>query len=72
VIAIGAKHSYFGKNEWEPLAPGLKTLADALEIRQRILLSFEMAERMDRISDAEKYLNFVVSIVENYSILVMK
>lgn len=60
VIAIGAKHSYFGKNEWEPLAPGLKTLADALEIRQRILISFEMAERMDSISDAEKYLNFVV------------
>lgn len=60
VIAIGAKHSYFGKNEWEPVAPGLKTLSDALEIRQRILISFEMAERMDRISDAEKYLNFVV------------
>jgi NADH dehydrogenase len=60
IIAIGARHAYFGKNEWEPLAPGLKTLEDALSIRQRILLSFEMAERMDRLSDAEKYLNFII------------
>lgn len=60
VIATGAKHSYFGKDEWAEFAPGLKTLADAIEIRERILISFEMAERMDRLSDAEKYLNFVL------------
>ena len=44
VIATGAKHSYFGKNEWEQHAPGLKTLADALAIREKMLLSFEEAE----------------------------
>lgn len=60
VIATGAKHSYFGHNEWEPFAPGLKTLIDALDIRERILLSFEKAERLDNPAEAEKFLNFVV------------
>ena len=45
VIATGASHAYFGHDEWEPLAPGLKTIEDALEIRRRILLAFEAAER---------------------------
>lgn len=60
VVAVGAKHAYFGNDKWEEWAPGLKTLSDALEIRQRILISFELAERMDHLSDAEKYLNFVI------------
>ncbi|MCB1085016.1 MAG: FAD-dependent oxidoreductase, partial [Chlamydiia bacterium] len=47
VIATGARHSYFGNDQWEPLAPGLKTITDALKIRERILISFEKAERMD-------------------------
>src|SRR6267154_2030076 len=45
VIASGASHAYFGHPEWEPLAPGLKTIEDALEIRRRVLLAFELAER---------------------------
>jgi len=45
VLATGAGHSYFGHPEWEAYAPGLKTIEDALEIRRRILLAFEMAER---------------------------
>ncbi|WFP60996.1 NAD(P)/FAD-dependent oxidoreductase [Mesorhizobium sp. WSM4904] len=45
VLATGARHAYFGHDEWEPFAPGLKTLEDATEIRRRILLAFEQAER---------------------------
>jgi len=60
VIALGARHSYFGNDAWEPFAPGLKTLDDALNIRERILVSFEKAERCDSISEAKKYLNFVI------------
>jgi NADH:ubiquinone reductase (H+-translocating) len=45
VLATGARHAYFGHDEWEPYAPGLKTLEDAISIRRRILLSFEHAER---------------------------
>lgn len=44
ILATGATHSYFGKDYWEPIAPGLKTIDDALEIRRRILLAFEEAE----------------------------
>lgn len=47
IIASGATHAYFGHEEWEPLAPGLKTIEDALEIRRRVLLAFELAERRD-------------------------
>ncbi|HSW72289.1 MAG TPA: NAD(P)/FAD-dependent oxidoreductase [Chlamydiales bacterium] len=60
IIAVGARHSYFGKPEWEKDAPGLKTLVDALKIRERILISFEKAERTDSISEARKFLNFVI------------
>jgi len=45
VVAAGASHSYFGHDEWAPLAPGLKTIEDALEMRRRILLAYELAER---------------------------
>ena len=45
VVAPGAQHSYFGHDDWEPLAPGLKTIEDALEIRRRVLLAYEVAER---------------------------
>ena len=45
VVAAGAQHSYFGHDQWEPIAPGLKTIEDALEIRRRVLLAYEVAER---------------------------
>lgn len=60
VIATGARHSYFGSDQWEPLAPGLKTIGDALKIRRHILMSFEKAERITCHQEAAKYLNFVV------------
>ena len=46
ILATGSRHSYFGKPEWEKLAPGLKSLEDAVEIRRRLLLAFEYAERL--------------------------
>jgi NADH dehydrogenase len=60
VLATGARHSYFGHPEWEPLAPGLKSLADALEMRRRIFLSFELAEREDDPGRRQALLSFVV------------
>ena len=60
VVATGAQHSYFGHDSWEQFAPGLKTITDALSIREKILTSFEKAERLDSFSEAEKYLNFVI------------
>src|ERR1041385_2713672 len=45
IVAAGASHAYFGHDEWEPFAPGLKTIEDALEIRRRVLVAFELAER---------------------------
>jgi NADH:ubiquinone reductase (H+-translocating) len=60
ILAVGARHSYFGKPEWESYAPGIKTLADAIRIRERILTSFERAERSRSFAEAQKYLNFVV------------
>jgi len=60
VLAVGARHSYFGKDEWEKFAPGLKTIKDALTIREEILISFEKAERLDSKAETEKYLNFVI------------
>lgn len=60
VIATGARHSYFGKDEWEKYAPGLKTIQDAIKIRERVLVSFERAERFIDSEDIEKYLTFVV------------
>lgn len=60
IVAPGSRHFYFGREEWERHAPGLKTLADALEIRDRLLLSFEKAERMLPAPDAQKYLTYVI------------
>lgn len=60
IVALGANHSYFGHDAWEAFAPGLKTMSDALRIRERILISFEKAERCDSISEAQKYLTFIV------------
>jgi len=60
VVAAGASHAYFGHDEWEPLAPGLKTIEDALEIRRRVLLAFELAERRAFAGEVDTPLNFVV------------
>ncbi|MDH5542781.1 MAG: NAD(P)/FAD-dependent oxidoreductase [Nitrospinota bacterium] len=60
IVATGVRHSYFGHDEWEKYAPGLKTLNDALTIRDKLLFNFEKAELCDRYSDAEKYLSFIV------------
>ncbi len=62
IVAAGATHAYFGHPEWEAIAPGLKTLEDAIEIRRRVLLAFENAERemVAHGSEAEPPLNFVV------------
>ena len=60
ILACGARHSYFGKNEWEDFAPGLKTLEQATEIRKRILSSFEMAENEIDPEKRAAFLNFVV------------
>jgi NADH dehydrogenase len=60
IVAAGAGHSYFGHGEWERLAPGLKTLEDALEIRRRLLLAFEAAERVEDGAERRALLTFVV------------
>jgi NADH:ubiquinone reductase (H+-translocating) len=60
VVATGASHAYFGHDEWEKLAPGLKTIEDALEIRRRVLLAFELAESQAARGEQHQPLNFVV------------
>ncbi len=60
IVATGSLHSYFGHNEWEKYAPGLKTLSDALEIRENILNSLEQAEKIKDKNESEKYLSFVI------------
>lgn len=60
IVAAGSRHSYFGHDEWEDFAPGLKTIEDAVEIRRRILLVFELAERDAIINGNHEELNFVV------------
>lgn len=60
MVATGATHSYFGHDEWAKLAPGLKTLEDAIEIRRRVLLAFELAERQMLETGSHPPLNFVV------------
>ncbi len=60
ILATGSTHSYFGKDEWAKLAPGLKTLEDATEIRRRVLLVFELAERQKLETGIHPQLNFVI------------
>jgi len=60
IIATGARHSYFGHDEWEKIAPGLKSLEDAVEIRRRILLAFEFAEKTTDPEARAAAMNFVI------------
>src|SRR5436305_3887634 len=60
IVAAGATHAYFGHPEWEQIAPGLKTIEDATDIRRRILLAFEIAERESLAQDMHRSLNFVL------------
>src|SRR5580704_1022692 len=60
ILATGARHAYFGHDEWEPVAPGLKTLEDATTIRRRILLAFERAERETDPESRAALLTFVI------------
>ena len=60
VLATGARHAYFGHDEWEPFAPGLKTLEDATTLRRRILVAFERAEREGDSSRRAALLTFVI------------
>ena len=60
ILATGATHAYFGHEEWASLAPGLKSLEDAVEIRRRVLLAFEMAEREALMDGKRPMLNFII------------
>src|SRR3954466_6779880 len=60
IVAAGATHSYFGRDDWAPFAPGLKTLDDAFEIRRRILLAFESAEKEQDPDARAACLTFVI------------
>jgi len=60
VLATGARHAYFGHDEWEPFAPGLKTLEDATTIRRRILVAFEQAERETDPAKRQALLTLVI------------
>ena len=60
IVAPGSHQSYFGHHEWERSAPGLKTLTDALNLRKRMLLAFETAERLEDMALAQSHLTFVI------------
>jgi NADH:ubiquinone reductase (H+-translocating) len=60
ILATGATHSYFGRDEWEPFAPGLKSISDALEIRRRFLSAFEIAERETDDDVRRAWMTFVI------------
>lgn len=60
ILACGANHSYFGHNNWEDFAPGLKTLEQATEIRRRVLLAFEQAEASHSLEQQKELLTFVI------------
>ncbi|HSY25542.1 MAG TPA: NAD(P)/FAD-dependent oxidoreductase [Polyangiaceae bacterium] len=60
IVATGARHSYFGHDEWAQYAPGLKSVGDALEIRRRVLSAFEFAERTDDPTERKAWLTFVI------------
>lgn len=60
IVATGARHSYFGNDAWEKNAPGLKTVPDAINIRDNILIAFEHAEICENPADTDKFLTFVI------------
>lgn len=60
ILAAGARHSYFGHPEWETVAPGLKSIGDAIRIRQRVLLAFERADKLASHAERERQLTFVI------------
>ncbi len=60
ILATGARHAYFGRDDWEPLAPGLKKIDDATHVRQRILLAFERAESVEDPAERARLLTFIV------------
>ena len=60
IVATGSRHAYFGHNEWEPYAPGLKAIEDASEIRRRFLLAYENAEKTDDEKEREELMTFVI------------
>src|SRR4051812_36592394 len=60
ILATGSRHSYFGKDEWERLAPGLKSLEDAVEIRRRLLLAFEYADKIQDDAARKAAMTFVI------------
>jgi NADH dehydrogenase len=60
VLATGATHSYFGHDEWARFAPGLKSIEDALDIRRRVLLAYEMAEREEDLERRREWMTFVI------------
>ncbi|MEA2705786.1 MAG: hypothetical protein QOH22_574 [Gemmatimonadaceae bacterium] len=60
IVAPGSRHSYFGHDEWEPYAPGLKAIEDASEIRRRFLMAYELAEKCEDLKEQEEYLTFVI------------
>src|SRR5207248_348835 len=60
ILATGARHSYFGHDDWEKLAPGLKSLEDAVELRRRILMAFEYAEKIEDEAARRAAMNFVI------------
>jgi NADH dehydrogenase len=60
ILAAGSRHAYFGHDEWEPVAPGLKTIEDALEIRNRFLSAFEEAENASTVAEREEHLTIVI------------
>ncbi|HRJ74040.1 MAG TPA: NAD(P)/FAD-dependent oxidoreductase, partial [Terrimicrobiaceae bacterium] len=60
IVAAGARHHYFGNDDWERLAPGLKSLADAVEIRRRVLIAFEVAEKARTAEERHQAMTFVV------------
>ncbi|HEY1893346.1 MAG TPA: NAD(P)/FAD-dependent oxidoreductase [Chthoniobacterales bacterium] len=60
ILATGARHSYFGHNEWEKLAPGLKSLEDAIELRRRLLMAFEYAEKITDEAARKSAMTFVI------------
>ena len=60
IVAAGARHHYFGNDQWEDQAPGLKSIKDALEIRRRVLLAFEVAEKASNDEERRQALTFVI------------